>query len=91
MSVSLLKPGVADVETIGYGEIQDSLTFSVVGAEAVSTVSITEHPDKSANMTFQVTNWDRYHSSWGLGNSVVQLVVETFLFKFSLALLRYVH
>ena len=31
MTVTLLEPGVANMETIGYGEFQNSLTFSWIG------------------------------------------------------------
>ena len=60
---------VADVETIGYGEFQNSPTFYVTG-----TV------DRSANVSDPFTNWDKYLSGWDLDNSVLKLVVETFLF-----------
>ena len=91
MCVSLLQPGVTNAETIGYGHFEDSLTFWVTGTEAVSVMDIAECTAKSANMTIPVTNWDNYLSGWDLGNSVLQLVIEMFLFKFNSAHLRCVH
>ena len=80
---SLLESGLADTETIDYGEfLQNSLTCCVMGAEAVSTMGITEHNGSSANTTILITNWDKYLNGWDLGNRVLQLVVETFLFRF---------
>ena len=81
--VSLLKPGVADVETIGYGKFQDSLTFWLMDTKAVSTIGVTEHTSRSANVTLLVTNWDTKLNGWDLGNHVLQLVIEAFLFRFS--------
>ena len=46
---------------------------------------------RSANVTAPVTNLDKYLSGWNLGNSALQLVVETFLFGNSSAQLRCVY
>ena len=81
----------ADLETIGYGEFHNSLTFFDTGTEAMSTMGIAEHKGRGANVTIPVTNWDNYLSGWNLGNSVLQLVIEAFLFRFSSAHFRWVH
>ena len=82
MQVCLLESGVADVEIIGCGEFHNSLTFLVTGTESMSTMGIAEHTGKSDNMDIPVSNWDKYLSRWNLGNSVLLLVIEMFLFRF---------
>ena len=89
--VSLHEPGVANEETIGYGEVKDSLTLHATDTEAVSTMGIAVHTGRSANVIVSVTNLDKYLSGWNLGNSALQLVIETFLFRTSSAYLRSVH
>ena len=56
--VSLLESGVADVDIIGYGEFQDSLTFHVVGTEAMST-----KVSRSRNRAFGAHNWNNPKST----------------------------
>ena len=62
VSVSLLKSGVANADTISYGEFKDSLTFNVMGTEDVSTMGIAAHTSRNANVTIPVTNWDMHLS-----------------------------
>ena len=78
MRVSLLEPGVVNIETIGFDQLQNSLTFSVTGTEAVPTVDITVHTSSSTNVTVPVTNRDKYLSGWDFGNIVLQPIIETF-------------
>ena len=82
MWVSLFEPDVADVDTIGYGKFQNSVTFQVMGAKAVPAMGITEHTSGRADMTIPVTNWDGYLRDWDIGNSMLQLVIATFLVSF---------
>ena len=82
--ISLLEPGAADTWTIVYGEFQDSFIFCFMGTEFVSTKGIAEYTSKTANVTVPVTNWD-------LGNTLWQLVIDAFLFRFRSAHLRCVH
>ena len=56
MWIPLLELGVADVETIGCGKFQGSLTFHVMGTKAATTMGITEHTGGSADVTDPVTN-----------------------------------
>ena len=79
IQISLIEPGVANMETIGYGEFQNSLTLCIAGTNAVPTVGITGHTDGSAEVTILVTNWEEYFIGWDTGNSVLQLVIWKFL------------
>ena len=58
MKVSLLEPGVANMETIGYGEFQNYFTSSVTFTKAAPTMGITAH--YSADVALPITNWDEY-------------------------------
>ena len=46
---------------------------------------------KNINVTVPADNLDKYLSIWNLGNSTLQVVIEAFLFRTSLAHLRCVH
>ena len=56
-------------------------TICVTGTKAMSTMDGAEHTSRSADLTISVTNWDKYLSGWDLGNRVLQLVLEAFLFR----------
>ena len=59
-----------------YDESQNSVTFLVMGPEAVTTMGIAEQTGGGASMTFPVTNWGEYHSDWDLSSNIFQLAVE---------------
>ena len=42
---------------------------------------IAEHNSDSADVAFPVTNWDEYLSGWDLGDCILQLIIETFVFQ----------
>ena len=79
MRVSLLEPGVANMEIIGCGEFQNSLTFSITFTKVVPTKGITLHTSGSTAMTIPVINCDEYLSGWDFSNSMLQLVIAMFL------------
>ena len=81
--VSLLEPGVANTETIGYGEFQNSLTFSVTYTAAAPTMGIIAHTSGSADMTVPITNWDEYSSGWEFGNGYIsEMYVGVIIFQY---------
>ena len=86
-----LKPGDANTDPIGYGESQNSITFLVTSTKAVFAMGNADLTGGIAEVTVPITNWDEYHGGWGLGNSVSQLVIETFLVHSREVHLRWVH
>ena len=86
--VVLLETGVANADTIGYGKLQNSLAFHIMGTEVVPTVGITAHNGRSTDVTYSVNNWDVYLCGWDYGNSMLQFDIKTFLEGFGIVPLR---